>query len=106
MSSEGSTPTTAPCGERSAICAVIFPSPQPASRIRSEPLRSSKARTSSAIAFWSDEMCAYPAASHSVIEVSQVYYHHSSTFLKDRAPLLPSYDEARPVQRTSSTESH
>src|SRR5215831_4810115 len=67
MSLEGSTPTTEPLGTRDAISAVILPSPQPTSRIRSEPLRSSKARTSWAIAACNDEMREYPAASHSVI---------------------------------------
>src|SRR5215468_555055 len=67
MSLEESTPTTEPLGTRDAISAVILPSPQPTSRIRSEPLRWSKARTSWAIAACNDEMREYPAASHSVI---------------------------------------
>src|SRR5207245_11634582 len=67
MSREGSTPTTEPFEAREAICAVIFPSPHPTSRIRSEPLRSSRASTSCPIASCSDERREYSAASHSVM---------------------------------------
>src|SRR5882757_3627052 len=67
MSAEASTPTTAPWGTRAAISAVVFPFPQPTSRIRSLPLRSSSARTSSAIAACKVEIRAYSDAFHSVI---------------------------------------
>src|SRR5882757_9251439 len=67
MSAEASTPTTEPWGTRAAISAVVFPFPQPTSRIRSLPLRSSSARTSSAIAACKVEIRAYSDAFHSVI---------------------------------------
>src|SRR5579859_1582289 len=67
MSAEASTPTTAPQGTRAAISAVVFPFPQPTSRICSLPLRSRTARTSSAIAACKEEIRAYSDAFHSVI---------------------------------------
>src|ERR1700753_1386918 len=67
MSAEASTPTTEPCGRRAAISAVVFPFPQPISRTRSVPLRSSRARTSLAIAACRAEILAYSEAFHSVI---------------------------------------
>src|SRR2546430_2627473 len=77
MSRDGSTPTTEPFEAREAICAVIFPSPQPTSRIRSEPLRSSRASTSCAIASCSDERREYSAASHSVMFGDQEFHNLS-----------------------------
>jgi hypothetical protein len=51
MRSDGSMPTTEPPGTRSAISAVIFPSPQPMSRTRSAPESSRPDRHSSASHF-------------------------------------------------------
>src|ERR1700734_721867 len=67
MAAEASTPTTAPWGTRAAISVVVFPFPQPTSRIRSAPLRSSNERTSSAMAACRVEIRAYSEAFHSVI---------------------------------------
>ncbi len=79
MSAEASTPTTAPWGTRAAISAVVFPFPQPTSRIRSLPLRSSNARTSSAMAACKVEIRAYSDAFHSVIPL------HSGSGAKTKA---------------------
>src|ERR1700761_8591199 len=67
MPAEASTPTAAPWGTRVAISAVVFPFPQPTSRIRSLPSRSSNERTSFAMAACKVEIRAYSDAFHSVI---------------------------------------
>ena len=81
MSAEASTPTTAPRGTRAAISAVVFPFPQPTSRIRSVPLRSSDPRTSSAMAACKVEIRAYSDAFHSVIPL------HSGSRCEDKGNL-------------------
>src|SRR5271165_4677673 len=67
MLADASTPTTLPCGTRAAISLVLLPFPQPISRMRSLPLRSSSVKTSWAIVCCSAEIRSYSDAFHSVI---------------------------------------
>src|SRR5271165_3269135 len=80
MAAEASTPRTVPLGTRAAISAVVLPFPQPISRMRSFPLRSSRARTSSAIAACRAERRAYSEAFHSVITCAPVFGRCCGTF--------------------------
>ena len=57
MAVEGSTPSTEPCGRRSAISAVTSPSPQPMSSTCSVPSRRRSARCSSASHFCRRIVC-------------------------------------------------
>src|SRR5713226_7661976 len=65
MSCERSRPRMDPVGRRSAISAVILPSPQPTSSTRSSPRSVSWARLRSANHFCSDETSSYSRACHS-----------------------------------------
>src|ERR1700722_5213662 len=66
MSEEASTPVTEPAGMRAAMAAVVFPLPQPTSRMRSVPLNVSSESTSSAMVACRAERRSYSEAFHSV----------------------------------------